>query len=290
MQRLSARSLAFVWLFVLAAAGAPHAEPGVSWLARLNFYRATALLPPVVEDSTLSGAVRHHAQYMVAHGIVKHSEDRRSSWATAEGAAAAAVSNLAGSTRATEPDAWAVDLWMQAPFHALGMLDPALRQVGFGIERAAHGPVQTAAGLDVVRGRSATARPASYPIVWPANGTSVPIAAHTAEYPSPLTSCPGYEAPAGLPLIVQLGSGGAVPHVTGSWILDGDVALPHCVFDESTYRNVDNAQQQLGRRILAARNAIVLIPRAPLRPGSRYRAVIEVNRRMIDWTFSISKV
>ena len=48
------------------------------------------------------------------------------------------------------------------------------------------------------------------------------------------------------------------------------------------------AQQQLGRRILASRNAIVLIPRAPLKPGSRYRAVVEVNGRLIDWTFGVS--
>ena len=287
MRRHLFRSVGFVWLFVLAAASAPNAEPGAGWLDRLNFYRAAALLPPVVEDSALSGAVRQHAHYMVAHGVVEHSQDRRESWATSEGAAAAAVSNLAGSTRATEPDSWAVDLWMQAPFHALGMLDPALRQVGFGIQHAPHGRIQTAAGLDVIRGRSDTPPPASYPIVWPADGASVPIASHTAEYPSPLSSCPGYESPAGLPLIVQLGAGGEVPHVTGSWILDGEAPLEHCVFDEGTYRNRDAAQQQLGRRILASRNAIVLIPRAPLRSGFRYRAVIEVNGRLIDWTFRI---
>jgi hypothetical protein len=278
-----------VCLYVLAAAGAPRAEPGAGWLDRLNFYRATAQLPPVAEDAVLSGAVKRHAIYMVAHGVVQHSEDRRDSWATPEGAAAAAVSNLAGSTRATESDAWAVDLWMQAPFHALGMLDPALRTVGFGIERApGRGKVQTAAGLDVIRGRSGDAAGAVYPVLWPANGATVPIAAHTAEYPSPLTSCPGYDVPAGLPLIVQLGSGSEVPHVVETWVLEGKEALEHCAFDERTYRNRDAVQQELGRRILASRNAIVLIPRAPLRPGASYRAVIEVNGRFVDWTFSIS--
>ena len=291
MQLRFLRPLLPVCLFVLATAGAPRAEPVTGWLDRLNFYRATAQLPPVVEDASLSGAVKRHAMYMVAHGVVKHSEDRGDSWATPEGAAAAAVSNLAGSSRSTESDVWAVDLWMQAPFHALGMLDPALRTVGFGIERAAgHGKVQTAAGLDVIRGRSPTpAGAAAYPVVWPANGATVPIAAHTAEYPSPLTSCPGYEAPTGLPLIVQLGSGGTVPHVIESWVLEGKTALEHCAFDELTYRNRDAVQQALGRRILASRNAIVLIPREPLRPGASYRAVIEVNGRLIDWAFSVSK-
>lgn len=288
--RISLRSLVFVWLLLSAGAVAPRAERGAGWLERLNFYRATASLQPVVEDPALSRAVRQHVHYMVAHGVVRHSQGRGDRWATPEGAAAAAVSTLAGSSRATEPDWWAVDLWMQAPFHALGLLDPALRTVGFGIERAPGGKVQTAAGLDAIRGRRvAAAGAATYPVIWPANGATVPIAAHTGESPSPLTSCPGYEAPAGLPLIVQLGSGARVPRVTGSWVVEGDTPLEHCVFDEGTYRNRDAAQQQLGRLILASRNAIVLIPRAPLKPRTRYRAVVDVNGRRIDWAFSISK-
>src|SRR2546428_4381396 len=103
---------------------------------------------------------------MVMHGLLTHSENLRQSWATPEGAAAAAVSNLAGSTRSTEPDSWAVDVWMQAPFHAIGILDPALRQVGFGIHRAQNHKIQTAAGLDVISGRSVSESSVSYPIVF----------------------------------------------------------------------------------------------------------------------------
>ena len=286
--RFFLRTLAVVSLFVAASAVSPRAEGGAGWLERLNFYRAAALLPPVVEDAALSGDVRKHARYMVANGVVRHSEDRRAARATREGDAAAAVSNLAGSTRPGETETWAVDLWMQAPFHALGMLDPALRTVGFGIEHAEHGRLQSAAGLDVIRGRTAAAPEPIYPIVWPADGATVPLVAHTAEYPSPLTSCPGYDAPAGLPLIVQIGSGDTSPRVTGTWIAEGNTLLEHCAFDETTYRNRDAAQQSLGRRILASRNAIVLVPRAPLRHGARYRAFIEVNGRLIDWTFSVS--
>jgi hypothetical protein len=276
-----------VLLFVLGAAPVPAADSAPSWLERLNLYRAAASLPPVVEDPALSGAVLQHARYMVLHGVIKHSQNRRHSGATLEGAAAAAVSNLAGSIRSTELDSWAVDTWMQAPFHALGILDPALEQVGFGIDRAPNGRIQTAAGLDVIRGRGIIAPSVSYPIVWPADGASVPLAMHVAEYPSPLTSCRGYKAPTGLPLIVQLGSGAGLPHVTGSWFMEGERLLEHCVFDEGTYRNRDRAQQQLGRSILAARNAIVLIPREPLRSGSSYRAVIEVNGQQIHWTFAV---
>lgn len=288
MRRCTLLHAGLLFLLVAATVRAPRAETESAWLKRLNFYRASASLPAIVEDPALSRAVTQHARYMLRHGVVKHSENPRASEATPEGAAAAAASNLAGSMSPSEPDVWAVDLWMQAPFHALGILDPALAQVGFGIEHGHKGAIQTAAGLDVLRGRTAAPRPVAYPITWPADRASVPIAAHVAEYPSPLTSCPGYAAPAGLPLIVQLGAGDDTPRVTGSWITDGEQWLEHCVFDETTYRNRDAAQQRLGRSILASRDAIVVIPRAPLRPGFTYRSVVEVNGRLIDWTFSIS--
>jgi hypothetical protein len=282
MLRQSFAPVGFVLLCVLAAAAAPHGESGTSWLDRVNFYRAMAALPPVAENPALSGAVLEHARYMVIHGVVKHSQTAGDSWATSGGAAAAAVSNLAGSSNPFEPDSWAVDIWMQAPFHALGILDPALQQVGFGIHRAPNGRIRTAAGLDVIRGRGTAPASMAYPVVWPSHGSRVPITTHVAEYPSPLTSCRGYEAPTGLPLIVQLGE---VPRVTGSWIADGRRELDHCIFDEGSYENRDAAQQRLGRSILASRHAIVLIPRKPLRPGARYRVVVEVNGRLVDWTF-----
>ena len=275
-------------LFVFVSVCNPMADAaGPSWLERVNFYRATASLPPVVEDPALSGGVRQHARYMVMNSAIKHSENRLAAGATPEGAAAAAVSNLAGSLRSDERDSWAVDLWMQAPFHAIGILDPALAQVGFGIHHAQTGQIMTAAGLDVIRGRRTVPPGVMYPIVWPANGATVPLVSHTAEYPSPLTSCPGFAAPTGLPLIVQLGPGKAVPRVTGSWIAEGEELLEHCVFDESTYRNGDAVQQRLGRRILGSRDAIVLIPRQPLHSGRTYRAVVEVNGKLIDWTFNV---
>jgi len=274
---------------ICAAGRGPSAEGDRSWLDQLNFYRASAALPPVTEDAALSSGVLRHARYMVAHSSVSHSEDMRDEWATAEGAAAAAVSNLAGSTRVTEPDWWAVDVWMQAPFHALGILDPSLEHVGFGIAHQPHRKlIQTAAGLDVIRGRRGDSPPAfAYPVMWPADGSSVPLTDFAGERPDPLTSCRGYKAPAGLPLIVQLGPGELSPRVTSSTLTENGRAIEHCVFDETTYRNHRAADQRLGREILAPRDAIVLIPRKPLRPGMTYRASVTANERVIDWSFSV---
>jgi hypothetical protein len=237
----------------------------------------------------MSAALTLHARYMVMHDVVVHSEKARYSWATSEGAKAGAVSNLAGSFSDREPDTWAIDTWMQAPFHAIGILDPALQHVGFGIHRARNGKIQTAAGLDVIHGRFPVASTSvAYPIVWPADGMAVPLSEGIAEYPNPLSSCNGYKTPTGLPLVVQIGSGDGVTRVTRSSISEDDRALEHCVFDETTYHNGNKVQQRVGRSILAARDAIVLIPRKPLKAGFQYRAIIDVSGRRIEWTFRVT--
>lgn len=287
MSRRTLSCLGCVLLLVSAAVPAPSAESDTTWLQRVNFYRATALLPPVAEDPDLSASVFQHARYMVMHDIVAHAQKRQHEWSTPEGAAAAASSNLAGSTRPAESAFWAVDTWMQGPFHAVAILDPALSKVGFGIHSEPNGGIQTAAALDVLRGRQRSGS-ASYPIVWPADGMVVPLTTHMHEYPDPLSSCRGYSAPAGLPLIVQLGSGRVVPRVTASWVMDGDRRIDHCVFDESSYLNDDPAVQALGRSVLDTRDAIVIVPRRPLRWGARYRVMVEANGRRIDWSFAVN--
>jgi hypothetical protein len=213
----------------------------------------------------------------------------KDAWATIDGAAAAAVSNLAGSTRPMEPESWAVDVWMQAPFHALGILDPSLQQAGFGIaHHAQRKRIQTAAGLDVISGRRLDVPAAfAYPVVWPADGAAVPLVEYVGEHPDPLSSCAGYKAPAGLPLIVQMGAGQQNSNVTSSHLTENGRQIEHCVFDEATYRNRNREDQRIGRSILAPRDAIILIPRRPLRPGMTYRATVEANGKIIDWSFSV---
>src|SRR5688572_8842974 len=103
-----ASSAAFVLVCVCAFAATPLADDRLSWLDRVNFYRATALLPPVEEDPGLSGAVAEHARYMVKHDEIKHTQNGRRALATPSGAEAAAASVLVGSSRATEADVWAV--------------------------------------------------------------------------------------------------------------------------------------------------------------------------------------
>jgi len=257
------------------------------WLTYLNFYRATAGLPPVTENAAWSDGDRKHAMYIVKNDALLHSEEQDNPWFTPEGHAAARQSNLFVSYDRDDNDAQVIDSWMQSPFHAVGILDPRLTQAGYGSYREENGRLETGAALNVIAGILHTAK-ATYPIYWPGNGTIIPIGRHLAEQPSPLTSCPGYTAPSGLPLILQIGSGDLTPAVSATSFTRNGRSLEHCVIDETTYKNPDRGQQLLGRSILGARDAIVLIPRAPLSSGATYTASITADGHVYAWSFSVS--
>lgn len=259
------------------------------WLSYVNYYRELAGLPSVVENSSWSYGNWLHARYMVKNDVVQHTEDSDNPWYTPEGLAAAQSSNLVGHYDASASDEFAVDAWMQAPFHALGILDPQLLQVGYGSYREADGGLQMGAGLDVLRGLGTVPPSVRFPIKWPSEGKIVPLTSHWGEYPSPLTSCPGYSAPTGLPIILQIGPGHLVPNVTSHSFMQGNSPLEHCVFDETSYSNPDRQQQDLGRSILNSRDAIVLIPRFPLLPGTSYTVSITVNGQTHTWSFTVSR-
>jgi len=110
------------------------------------------------------------------------------------------------------------------------------------------------------------------------------------ETPSPLTSCPGYTSPAGLPLVIQVGSGAGVPVVTAHSFMRGNTPLEHCVFDETTYYNPDSSLQGLGRAILSSRDAIVLLARQPLTANTNYTASVTVDGQTHTWSFTVGNI
>jgi hypothetical protein len=194
----------------------------------------------------------------------------------------------------TVTDRLALDQWLQWPFHALDVLDPALLATGFGSYRKddAGATFDMAAALDVRRGLGAIPGGIAFPIKWPDHNTTVYLTRYDGqEQPDPLTSCPGYGGiggGSGLPIILQLGPGNLTPAVTAHSFSRGNTALPHCVFDETTYANSIAERQVLGRAILNARDAVVLIPRDPLIPGESYTASITANGQTVTWTFHVT--
>lgn len=279
--------LTFLPLVVGQQSPAPPTYPpaGSPPVAYVNFYRATANLPPVLENTEWSTGNWFHARYSVKNNALVHVEDPANAWYTDAGNAAAAVSNQVGSHRVADTDEWAIATWMQAAFHAVGILDPALLTIGFGSYReTTSAGMQMAAGLDILRGRGAIPAGVQLPVLWPGEGMAVPVGRQIGETPDPLTSCPGYSSPAGLPIVVIYG-GGATPAISAHSFSEGAIALDHCVMDGNSYVNPQPALQELGQGILRARGAVIIIPRLPLVDGRTYTVSLTANGTPLTWSF-----
>ena len=289
---------------------------GEQWLAYLNLFRSGtrapaarrvarvgAFLPPVAEDPGLSAGALAHAKYLVVNDTSHpdidpegnvHDEDPGKTGYSPEGQAAARKGNVVKSEDPAMDSARAFDAWMTGPFHALGILDPRLERVGYGIWSRADGRGwQSAAVLDVLSGLADQA-PAgvAFPLFFPGPDAVVHLLEYPGhERPDPLShaGCEGFTAPTGLPLVVQLGSdpfGANVPDVTAASLQTGDGnSLEVCWFSEATYTNPDRGLQERARRVLDARDAVVIIPRDPLEPGRTYTASVTADGTTHTWSF-----
>jgi hypothetical protein len=260
--------------------------PPTGWFNYINYYRDMARLPLVTENTSWSYGDWLHSRYMVKNDFIGHYEESGIDWYTSEGNTAAQNSNVMLSSWSGTSDEHAIDLWMQGPFHAVGIIDPQLATVGFGSYREDIGTWHMGAAVDVLRGLGGLPPSVQFPVKWPSDGKSVPLTGYWGgETPNPLTGCPGYSVPTGLPIILQIGPGNLTPNVTAHSFMQGSTPLEHCVFDETNYTNPD--YQSLGRSVLNSRDAIILIPRNPLTAGSSYTASITANGQTHTWTFSI---
>jgi hypothetical protein len=272
----------------------PVTPPAVTdWHSVLNYYRASAHLPAVAENASWSNGAVNHAIYMVRNDVWANTENTATPWYSPAGATEAANSNLMLSDNVSTTDQQALDFWMSKPFHALGMIDPAWHTTGFGSYRQDAGqfdPYKMGAVLDVRQGLGAVPGSVAFPIKWPEHNTTVYLTSYDGnEQPDPLKSCPGYSAPSGLPILVQVGTGGSTVTVGAHTIRQGNTSLPHCAFTSTTYTNsVDPGLQTLGRQILAASDAVVLIPEQPLGHGLSYTVAITVNGQALSWTFRVA--
>lgn len=268
------------WSFTTAPA------PPEGWFDYLNYYRAGADLPPVTENADWSDGCWLHSRYMVKNDYLGHDEKPGNRWYTPEGETAGQNGNIMISSDMSTPDEYALDLWMQGPFHAIGILDPRLGSVGFGSYREEIGAWRMGATLDVIRGWGSLPAEVSYPVCWPGEGARMPLLSYTGgESPDPLTSCSSYVTPTGPPLILQLGQGSITPEVTATSLRRGTISLAHCVFDETSYTHPDSATQELGRSILGARDAVVVMPRQPLLAGETYSVSVTANGETHAWSF-----
>jgi Ca2+-binding RTX toxin-like protein len=274
------------------------------WLATINFHRTATNLPPVRENPIAGLGAVAHSKYMVKNGVT-HYEDPGNQWYTPEGAKAGASGNVAGGFGHNTTDVDDIEGWLRAPFHAAGILDPYLTEVGYGAYREAGGGITTGATLVLQGEYGSVPSSVKFPITWPGDGQIIPASIRDyegGEWPDPLTSTgnPSYTAPSGLPLLLQLGTGDLTPNVTAHSFSRGGTQLAHAVFDETNYINPNNGvleaygpgsgfnnDQEVGRSLLNSNDMVLLVPRDPLLPGETYTASITANGQTYTRSFTV---
>src|SRR5438874_11668785 len=253
----------------------PAASTG--WLDRLNTWRQTAGLPGVVENATYSSGDYNHSLYMVKNDLVTHYETPGVPYYTVAGDMAAQNSNIEVNSSTNFTDQQAIDWWMAAPFHAMGMMDPRLQQVGFGAYREVKSGWDAGFSLDVVRGNTFTG--GRFPVFWPGNNVTEPLTTYGGnEFPDPLQACPGYTAPTGLPVFIEVGGNVSTTASPTHSFTGNGVPLAHCIID-STVPSVGSS--------LTSRGAVIVIPRAPLQSGVKYVVAVNVNSVNYTWSFTV---
>jgi uncharacterized protein YkwD len=290
----------------------PHASGSENWLARLNYFRAMAGLDPVADDTKMSAGDVMHARYLVKNyagkpnpGLDAHLESSKNKWYTAEGYAAGRTSDVIPPSGMELTGQQAIDIWIEGPFHRFPILNPALKEAGFGVYRedgesaiamqlrkpsAFENPLVSPSHRSFINDDSeapsddeAVARPIEFP---PPN-SSFPLASFsTREWPNPLASCPGYQNPTGFPITLQLGAQ-AEPKLQSAILTTEGRVVESCSFDASIYRGDDQTMTYAGQASLSSYGAIIVVPRERLHSGATYDVQIVADGKPYQWSFRI---
>ena len=132
----------------------------------MNYYRAMAGLAPVTINDSLAQGARNHSCYMLLNGM-SHDEVSSLLGFTVDGQYSGKHANIAVTSDATKSADGFVQLWMAAPFHAVGVLRPNLTSVAYGscTDPAAPLAWHKGATLDVLSGLGPK-QPIGAPILW----------------------------------------------------------------------------------------------------------------------------
>ncbi|HYK65792.1 MAG TPA: CAP domain-containing protein, partial [Patescibacteria group bacterium] len=275
------------------AAASASASP-MTWLERLNFYRSSNGLRPVGDNSRLSAAVAAHAHYLLSNftdAILSakpipsdaYDEEPGKNGYSVEGARVAPDLQLAWGC-STYHASQQIDRWLEGPFHRLSMLDPYLADIGYG-EVSENGCWVAALRLPPP---PEDVKPYRRAVEFPPEGADIALEWIGLEVPDALASCNGYERPVGLPITLEIGRLVQTKLTDHSLTEDGK-PVESCAFDAPGYSNAIPSEQEYGRWNLRNAGAIVLVPRAPLRPGSRYHVSITTNDVTYAWSFTAAK-
>jgi hypothetical protein len=307
----------------------PLEEPFRSTLARWNYYRASVSVPVLEVDPALNDAALHHAKYLVNNhidagdGIIRqgrlietgwntsaHSESVGNPWYTEDGEKWANYANVFRGSAPVSDGTTLVDE-QASRTDLLAITDPQLASVGFGLfcekDDCAgvivykHGlpksqflALYEGNGMDwnpMLGTMPFTVARLRKPIEFPPASIAFPSHTyHGGEYPDPLTSCPGYSAPTGNVIVLQLGAPteGEDVKISSSSISEGGSQLESCAFDATSYANPDGSQQKRARQILHQYGAVVVIPKSPLQSGHTYTVSMVADAQPYTWSFNVA--
>lgn len=269
----------------------PTPTPG-PWLSYINDFRGAAGLPLLTEERSYTDGSLWHSSYMVLNDEpIAHSEDPNNPLFDASGDSAARKGNIFATTQTEGRYNWAINFWFSAPFHSVAMLDPRLETVGYGDFVEDVGTFKMAAVAEVRSGVGEVPSSVTYPIFFPGDGSQTWVTRLSMdEWPNPYGNCPGYQRPSGPALILQLGPGDVTPQISNAAFVSNGQHLDICVFDETSYENRNSEyEQNLGRTILDARDAVVIIPRQQLIVGQTYEVYVTANGETYSWRFEVIK-
>jgi hypothetical protein len=259
----------------VSPSGEVSAAAPTSWLTTVNAYRTMSGLAPVTENATWSAEGQAHSCYMLHNGI-SHDEVPGNPGYTTGGDTAGNSGNVAVSSSAAATARNHIDLWMTGPFHAIGILRPQLTTTGFGIcadESAS--AWHSGATLDVLRGINHQIAGPTSATVFPGRNATVALSRFVTESPNPLDFC-GWTGSAGLPLIAMMP--GLVTSANAT--LSGPAGpVQTCVLHGE---NTNGTAQS----ILRSDNAVVVVPREPLAPGT-YTSTVNTTGGNVTWSFTI---
>ena len=302
--------------------------------SRVNYYRAMAKLPPILDDPAVSAGALNHARYLVKNGIAGgnmvlengqlnfqtpqdafREEERGRPFYTDNGASVGRNGTVVTANEIKMSGAEFVDRVMTMPFSGLTPMVPQFSVAGLG---AYCDPGQCAI---VISGRFALEKPmriALYdgpasdrfwnpnlglipmesgrlrtPVEFPPDGATINFQSSNGDdYPDPLTSCPGYKAPTGAPISIQLGQGYGPDdslEVSSVFVTRDSAEIETCLITSTSYTGRDAAQTQAGKTGLANIGAAVILPRAPLAPG-QYKVALKENNKLYEWSFTVAAV
>jgi hypothetical protein len=195
---------------MVASAGA---ETPLPWLARINMYRAMDQLPPIANDPALTTGAQDHAIYVIknfakqvhdgsvtAAEISSESSQRRLQ--TSAGSTVAPHSEIDFAFGEHQSQEAAIDRWIQGPHHRMLLLNPELQRIGYGYycERGLCAQI-----VDVEDGiaRAPVDPDKQVAIEFPPANSTMSLNELSQESPDPLSACPGYTYPTGLPITFE---------------------------------------------------------------------------------------